>query len=258
MGDTVAAQPRGLELFGARSRRRALTVTGKKGAALEKLGIGSLQDLLQHYPRYHVDRSNLRTIRDLKQLAVEQDLGEVQVHGTVKKLNRPFKTKSGKLMITGTIGDETGSISVTWFNQQWVLRALSPGTEAFFYGRMREYRGKMQMSSPRFELLRTGREPFNVGRIIPIYPATADLSSDQLRRLMWDAFQSEYLDPQPRFRLSSHELRSDSATGLTTITAQPSSPCSYSAIGSTPTCCLGHSLPTSGGKQCEASSQSQP
>ena len=102
----------------------------KEVAALVKLGITSVQDLLQHYPRYHVDRTNLRTIRELKQLATEQDLGEVQVHGVVKKLNRPFKTRSGKLMITGTIGDETGSISVTWFNQQWVMRALSPGTEA--------------------------------------------------------------------------------------------------------------------------------
>lgn len=206
--ETVAAQPRGLELFGAGPRSRPVGATGKKAVALEKLGIGSIQDLLQHYPRYHVDRTNLRTIRDLKQLAAETDLGEVQVHGVVKKLNRPFKTRSGKLMITGTIGDETGSISVTWFNQQWVMRALSPGTEAFFYGKMREYRGKMQMSSPRFELLRTGKEPFNVGRIIPIYPATADLSSDQLRRLMWDAFRTigEVVDPVPeeirkRFRL---------------------------------------------------------
>lgn len=206
--ETVAAQPRGLELFGAGPRSRPVGATGKKAAALEKLGIGSIQDLLQHYPRYHVDRTNLRTIRDLKQLAAETELGEVQVHGVVKKLNRPFKTRSGKLMITGTIGDETGSISVTWFNQQWVMRALSPGTEAFFYGKMREYRGRMQMSSPRFELLRTGKEPFNVGRIIPIYPATADLSSDQLRRLMWDALRTigEVVDPVPeeirkRFRL---------------------------------------------------------
>ena len=208
MSDTVAAQPRGLELFGVRTRARPLPVSGKRAEALGKLGITSVQDLLQHYPRYHVDRTNLRTVQELKRLATEQDLGEVQVHGRVQKLNRPFRTKSGKLMITGTIGDETGSISVTWFNQQWILRALSVGSEAFFYGRLGTFRGKMQMSSPRFELLRTGKEPFNVGRIIPIYPATADLSSDQLRRLIWDALQgiTEIVDPVPeeirkRFRL---------------------------------------------------------
>ena len=42
------------------------------------------------------------------------------------------------------------------------------------------------MTAPRFELVRTGKEPFNVGRIIPIYPATADLTSDQLRKLIWE------------------------------------------------------------------------
>jgi 2-isopropylmalate synthase len=36
---------------------------------------------------------------------------------------------------------------------------------------------------------------------------------------MWDAFKAEYLVEEPRFRLSSHELRSDSA-GTTSITAQ--------------------------------------
>ena len=207
--ETVAAQPRGLELFGVRTRRRPIGVTGKKAEALQKLGIESVQDLLQHYPRYHVDRTNLRTVRELKVLATEHELGDVQVHARVKKINRPFKTRSGKMMITGTIGDETGSIGVTWFgNQTWILRALKEGTEAFFYGKFTIFRGKMQMSSPRFELVKTGKEPFNVGRIIPIYRATADLSSDQLRRLMWDAFASfgEIVDPVPdelrkRFRL---------------------------------------------------------
>ncbi|MBW3594408.1 MAG: ATP-dependent DNA helicase RecG [Actinobacteria bacterium] len=206
--ETVAAQPRGLELFGAGTRRRPVPVSGKKAAALEKLEIASVQDLLQHYPRYHVDRTQLRTIAELKRLAASEDLGDVQIHARVKKLNRPFKTKTGKLMITGTIGDETGSISVTWFNQQWVLRALSVGAEAFFYGRLGTFGGKTQLTSPRFELVRTGREPFNVGRIIPIYPASSELSSDQLRRLIWDAFQriGDVVDPVPdeirkRFRL---------------------------------------------------------
>ncbi len=38
--------------------------------------------------------------------------------------------------------------------------------------------------------------------------------------VMWDAFEAEYLPGEPRFRLVSHELRSDSASGTTTITAQ--------------------------------------
>lgn len=203
MAETVAAPPRGLELYAPPRRRKALGVTGKKLEALASLGIESVQDLLQHYPRYHVDRTQLRTIRQLMENTVEGY--DVQVHATVQKIARPFQTrpKAGKRkptrIINAKIGDETGTISVTWFNQDWVARALKPGTEAFFYGKLTKFRGQPQMSAPRFEIVRSGAEPFNVGRIVPIYPATADVTSDQLRRLMWDALQKGegVLDPLP-------------------------------------------------------------
>ncbi|MDQ4095792.1 MAG: ATP-dependent DNA helicase RecG [Actinomycetota bacterium] len=206
--DTVAAQPRGLELFAPASRSVAVPrVPAKQAPGLAKLGIESLQDLLQHYPRYHVDRTQLRTVRELIRAVQSGEAdGEVQVHARVMKINRPFRPrpkpgskKKPPTMTTGSIGDETGRIDVTWFNQDWVARALSPGIEAFFYGKVSVYRGKVQMASPRFEILRSGREPFNVGRIIPIYPATAELTSDQIRRLMWHALNDgrPVLDPLP-------------------------------------------------------------
>jgi 2-isopropylmalate synthase len=37
---------------------------------------------------------------------------------------------------------------------------------------------------------------------------------------IWDTFSSEYLPEQPQMKLESHEMRSDSASGRTTITAQ--------------------------------------
>ena len=37
---------------------------------------------------------------------------------------------------------------------------------------------------------------------------------------IWDAFSAEYLPTEPRIKLDSHEMRSDSATSRTTITAQ--------------------------------------
>ncbi|MGH2805693.1 MAG: ATP-dependent DNA helicase RecG, partial [Actinomycetota bacterium] len=180
----------------------------------KKLGITSVQDLLQHYPRYHVDRTQLRTVAELKRAAADGDLGDVQLHAKVLKINRPFRTRpkkpggKGTMMISGRIGDETGHIDVTWFNQEWVARALKPGAEAFFYGKIGTFKGKAQMTAPRFELVKTGAEPFNVGRIIPIYPATADLKSDQLRKMMWEALPAadEIIDPVPeelrrRFKL---------------------------------------------------------
>ena len=190
---------KGLELFASPRRAKPLGVRGKRAEALTKLGIESVQDLLQHYPRRHIDRTQLRTIRELGRLARDGDLGEVTVHARVARIARPFRTRTGKRLIKGRIADESGSIDVTWFNQDWVARALTAGSQCFFYGRLSVYRGKLQMTAPRFEVVRSGREPFNVGRIVPIYPATAELSSDQIRRLMWENLEdaAPIADPLP-------------------------------------------------------------
>jgi ATP-dependent DNA helicase RecG len=178
----------------------------KEVAALVKLGITSVQDLFQHYPRYHVDRTQLRTIAQIKDSQGDLTGREVQIHARVEKINRPIKigrpnpkTRRQKTLVKGTIRDETGTIEVSWFNQDWVARALQPGTQAFFYGKLGQFRNKLQMTAPRFEIVRTGKEPFNVGRIIPIYPATADLSSDQLRKYMWQTLEKvgPIMDPVP-------------------------------------------------------------
>lgn len=199
MADVVAAPPRGLELFATGSRRARLPVAGARADALAKLGLVSVQDLLQHYPRRHIDRTQLKTIAELKRDAALGGESDVQLHAKVEKIERPFKTKTRKRLIRGRIGDETGSISVMWFNQDWVARALTPGVEAFFYGRLSRFKRTVQMIAPRFEIVRSGKEPFNVGRIIPIYPATAELSSDQIRRVMWETLQraGDILDPLP-------------------------------------------------------------
>lgn len=210
MAETVAAPPRGLELYAPRPRQKPLKTTPERTQALAKLNIETIQDLLQHYPRSHVDRTNLRTISDFVRLAREGFDGEVQILATVEEISRPIpiggrtskykKPQKERTMITGKVKDETGTLKLTWFNQKWIGRALSKGTEAFFYGKLTQYKGRPQLASPRFEPVRTGKEPFNVGRIIPIYPATADLSSDQIRKLIWNAFEGvdEILDPVPR------------------------------------------------------------
>jgi ATP-dependent DNA helicase RecG len=217
MADVVHAPPKGLELFADRRRQKRLEVTGKKARGLEKLNIETVQDLLQHYPRRHVDRTELRTIRELATMSPEERGTESQVLARVERIDRPFRTRTGKKLIKGRIRDETGSIAVTWFNLEWVARALKPGTEAFFYGKLDSFRGKLQMTMPRFELVRTGREPFNVGRIIPIYPATADLSSDEIRRLIWETLSKtgDVMDPLPEeFRSRLHLMRRGDALRL--------------------------------------------
>jgi 2-isopropylmalate synthase len=49
---------------------------------------------------------------------------------------------------------------------------------------------------------------------------TEDSGTEISPVVMWEAFQHHYLPAEPSLRLSGHELRSDSTTGRTSITAQ--------------------------------------
>ena len=49
---------------------------------------------------------------------------------------------------------------------------------------------------------------------------TEDTGTEITPGVMWDAFEGEYLPVDARYRLVGHELRSDSASGTTSITAQ--------------------------------------
>src|SRR5687767_13503722 len=132
MSEVVAAPPKGLEMFAPPRRQKPLPAValrrppkgGDRAEALAKLDIHTLQDLLQHYPRRHIDRSRLQTVADLKELAARGELtGEVAVHARVLEMKPPIRTrprppKKPITIIKARIGDETGSIDVTWFNQQ--------------------------------------------------------------------------------------------------------------------------------------------
>jgi 2-isopropylmalate synthase len=53
-----------------------------------------------------------------------------------------------------------------------------------------------------------------------IQSITEDTGTEVSSNVIWDAFTSEYLPAEPKVKLDSHELRSDSASGRTVITAQ--------------------------------------
>ncbi|MFP5298956.1 MAG: ATP-dependent DNA helicase RecG, partial [Actinomycetota bacterium] len=211
MSDTVRALPKGLELYAPERRCVPLKAAqGDKGEPFRVLGLDSVQALLQHYPRKHVDRTQVRQISQLRDLVQQGYEGEVTVLAVVSRMDRPVairpkgrpqpgKRAKERTLIKGAISDDSGTIEVTWFNQRWIPRQLPVGTEAFFYGKLSSFRGRLQMTAPRFEKVRAASEPFNVGRIIPIYPATADLGTDQLRRVMFKTLLGieQILDPVP-------------------------------------------------------------
>jgi ATP-dependent DNA helicase RecG len=148
---------------------------------LEKLEIKNIEDLLYHLPHRYLDFS------------LTSDIGRVQVgetltiKGTVGFIKNQY-TRSGKKIQIAEVEDNTGKITVVWFNQPFLTRTLYPGREISLAGEVGWFGRSKAMVSPEYEIVIEGKQMIHTGRIIPIYPETAGISSKWLRNRIKDAF----------------------------------------------------------------------
>jgi ATP-dependent DNA helicase RecG len=130
----------------------------QKAKGLAELGIETVLDLLLHYPRRYIDRTNEALIRDM---AVGE---EAMVLGTVKRVEAR-RTRQRRTMVQVDVTDGSGYLRCTFFNQPWREKQLKPGTQAVFYGKLDLFQGRKQMTNPVVDLIGD-----RTGRIVPVYP----------------------------------------------------------------------------------------
>ncbi|MFL5899614.1 MAG: ATP-dependent DNA helicase RecG [Solirubrobacterales bacterium] len=109
---------------------QALEGVGPKTAeAAASAGIVTVGDLLLRFPHRHRDRTvvPIASLEDKQQATIQ-----VEVLGNTP---RPFRRRG--LSIVGVkVGDDSGSVRATWFNQPWVAAKLVPGTQLLLSGTM--------------------------------------------------------------------------------------------------------------------------
>lgn len=144
---------------------------------LKKLGISTMSDLLEFTPRRYEDRSMQSTIATVQ-------LGEkILVTGTVTQFKNQF-ARNRLTIQTAVLTDETGEIELVWFNQRYLARVVRPGMRLSLWGEVKEYRSKRVLFPQEFEEVSEDRAPLHVGRLVPVYPETAGLSSKTIREKM--------------------------------------------------------------------------
>ncbi|MGD9675095.1 MAG: ATP-dependent DNA helicase RecG [Candidatus Bipolaricaulia bacterium] len=149
-------------------------VGAKRGALLEKLGVTTVEDLLYYLPRRLEDRTRFASIGSLK----PDD--EVVVRGKVLAVDQ-HRVGRGVTVVKAAIGDGTGFLYAVWFNQPWIAQQLRRGEEVDVFGRAEWRFREWQMASPVWEPAGAGQE---IGRLVPIYPATEGLSDRFVRALV--------------------------------------------------------------------------
>jgi ATP-dependent DNA helicase RecG len=173
-------------------------VVGARTATVldKELDLGTVGDLLTHYPRRYDERGELT---DLASLRAGDDVTVLADVASVSR--RAMRARRGSIL-TVTVTDGRGRLELTWFNQPWRERELRVGRRAFFAGQVKEFRGKRQLTNPDYELLDPDRPEGEsldegalmfAGALIPIYRATAKCTSWVVRRSVAQALR--VLDP---------------------------------------------------------------
>lgn len=140
---------------------------------LKKLGIENVRDLLFHFPNRYEDYSIIRNINDL----VPNERATIAGRITSFKSGRTFQKKM--LLAEAIITDDSGSIRIIWFNQKFVAQTIRPGMEIRVSGKISSDKKGLLFSNPAFE--RADRDETHTGRLVPVYPETAGLTSKFFR-----------------------------------------------------------------------------
>jgi ATP-dependent DNA helicase RecG len=163
-----------------------------------RFSISSVQDLLQHYPRRHLDFSDTKSIHRAR-------VGdEITVVGEVRKVQSPPPSRR-RVPVKIAVDDGSSHLWLVFFNQPWRARQLKVGTMVAAKGKVSVFRGSRQMSSPLVDVI---SDPGEVVKIVPQYPATAEIHTAWLRRLIRSALDqfSPLADPLPKAILDRYGL----------------------------------------------------
>ena len=158
-------------------------VDTKTSEKLARLEVHTIRDLLYHFPRYPKDYSHRTKIADLK---VGQ---ETTIFATVWEASRVRLGRQRRPATRAIVGDETGNLSVVWFNNTFLARQLKPNSKIALSGKVDTFGGSLVMESPEYELLKNGHPLIYAGRVLPVHPLTRDLHARTLRRIIWNALQ---------------------------------------------------------------------
>lgn len=174
----------------------------KKSELLSKIGIDTIEDILYYLPRRYEDRSNITPIKDLKAGERQTVQGEIIVSG--------LRTgKTGVPIFQAAISDSTGIVYAVWFNQPYLRDILKKGAKLILYGRAERY-DRMQIVQPEYEILDENEtDSINIGRIVPVYALTAQLTQKYLRGLVFKAIEEHtrlLVEKLPTYMIAREKL----------------------------------------------------
>ncbi len=182
-------------------------------AALKRLGLATVGDLLFYFPVSYGTVAQAKNIRDLAS-------GDTaQVFGKIKSLKTGKSFRGGVPMAHAVIEDETGSVKAAWFHQPYIAKMMEVGMMVKLEGPVTKTKaGAVSFTNPEIE--KVEKMPIAVGSSIfgeadfsfgyPVYPETRGITSRWFYHAMQKLFAAGILelveDPIPSEILKKYFL----------------------------------------------------
>lgn len=150
-------------------------------SSLEKHGITDIRGLLTHFPRtYRTYRSTTTS---------EAEVGEwISLVGTLSRPVSHHTTHTTTQL--STFQDESGLLTLRWFNSPFIVRSVSPGETYLVRGQLTIFGNTRQIVSPQIKAVGADYHPPENDEMMPIYHSLGVLKSGNLRKIIYSALDS--------------------------------------------------------------------
>ena len=137
------------------------------------MGIFTFQDLLEHYPNRHIDKTKVNLIAEI---TLQTDF--IQVAGKLIDFETIGENRAKRLV--AHLKDSTGILELAWFQGiNWVQKNLYIGSEYLVFGKSGFFNSRPQMVHPEIEVYVPAMSE-GKNFLEPIYPSTEKLKARSL------------------------------------------------------------------------------
>ncbi|MBQ7671378.1 MAG: ATP-dependent DNA helicase RecG [Clostridia bacterium] len=155
--------------------------------ALLRLGIETVEDLIRHFPRAYQNRGDTKTLAEISEI-LSDDRRDAVVSTVLTVATQPVARliRRGMNVMKFRAFDETDTVDITYFNQNYLKDTFEVGATFRFWGRIEREGRHFRMTSPIYEPC---GEKCELAPLVPVYPLAAGITQKFLSGIIQTALE---------------------------------------------------------------------
>ncbi len=170
---------------------------GRAANALAKLGIRTVGDLIDHYPRRYEDRTRFDGFPN------QPGSENLCIRGTVTDTSLRFagRRRFFEMRVEDPDAALTAVITCRWFNMPFMQKVFAAGQGVILYGKPKLSGKRLVMDHPEYEIVDEDFEGLaaspHLERITPIYPLSSGITQSVLRNAVYQVLERLFDETLP-------------------------------------------------------------